>query len=101
MNTHLKNVKLILKGQPAQPLDGMSVRGNQIRCARSTPLPCMPARPIGAASSRTPRRKLGCCFYHKKGTSRAPASQQQNTLAVVLTYEEDNSPTGCTSCRTR
>ena len=33
MNTHLKNVKLILKGQPAQPLDGMSVRGNQIRRA--------------------------------------------------------------------
>lgn len=33
MNTHLKNVKLILKGQPAQQLDSMSVRGNQIRCA--------------------------------------------------------------------
>ena len=31
MNTHLKNVKLILKGQSAQPLDSMSVRGNQIR----------------------------------------------------------------------
>ena len=31
MNTHLKNVKLILKGQPAQQLDSMSVRGNQIR----------------------------------------------------------------------
>jgi hypothetical protein len=31
MNTHLKNVKLILKGQPAQSLDSMSVRGNQIR----------------------------------------------------------------------
>ena len=42
MNTHLKNVKLILKGQPAQPLDGMSVRGNQIR--RAAPLPFgMPA----------------------------------------------------------
>ena len=37
MNTHLKNVKLILKGQPAQPLDGMSVRGNQIRRAA----PCL------------------------------------------------------------
>ena len=31
MNTHLKNVKLIVKGQEAQKLDGMSVRGNQIR----------------------------------------------------------------------
>ncbi len=31
MNTHLKNVKLILKGQPAVQLDSMSVRGNQIR----------------------------------------------------------------------
>ena len=35
MNTHLKNVKLILKGQSAQPLDSMSVRGNQIRYSTS------------------------------------------------------------------
>lgn len=37
MNTHLKNVKLILKGQSAQPLDSMSVRGNQIRYFAAAP----------------------------------------------------------------
>lgn len=52
MNTHLKNVKLILKGQPAQPLDGMSVRGNQIRRATPCPLFACP-RPTRAASPRT------------------------------------------------
>ena len=40
MNTHLKNVKLILKGQSAQPLDSMSVRGNQIRYSISHCFEC-------------------------------------------------------------
>ena len=31
MNTHLKKVKLILKGKNPIPLDHMSVRGNNIR----------------------------------------------------------------------
>ncbi|KAL3132579.1 Small nuclear ribonucleoprotein SmD1b [Trebouxia sp. C0010 RCD-2024] len=31
MNTHLKKVKLILKGKNPTPLDHMSVRGNHIR----------------------------------------------------------------------
>ena len=35
MNTHMKSVKLILKGKPAVSLDQMSVRGSNIRCASS------------------------------------------------------------------
>ena len=31
MNTHLKMVKLLVKGKPAQNLDSMSIRGSNIR----------------------------------------------------------------------
>merc|ERR1711970_379184 len=31
MNTHLKNVKLTVKGREAQQLDALSIRGNNIR----------------------------------------------------------------------
>lgn len=31
MNTHLKNVKLLVKGKPAQQLDTISIRGSNIR----------------------------------------------------------------------
>ena len=33
MNTHMKSVKLLLKGKPAIQLDQMSVRGSNIRRA--------------------------------------------------------------------
>ena len=33
MNTHLKTVKLLVKGKPAQSLESMSIRGSNIRCA--------------------------------------------------------------------
>ena len=36
MNTHMKTVKLILKGKPPISLDQMSVRGSNIRWAEST-----------------------------------------------------------------
>lgn len=32
MNTHLKNVKLVPKGRPAQALESLSLRGSQVRC---------------------------------------------------------------------
>lgn len=35
MNTHLKNVKLLVKGKPAQQLDTISIRGSNIRCNSS------------------------------------------------------------------
>lgn len=31
MNTHLKNVKLVAKGKPAQELEQLSLRGNNVR----------------------------------------------------------------------
>ena len=33
MNTHLKTVKLLVKGKPAQSLESMSIRGSNIRYA--------------------------------------------------------------------
>lgn len=33
MNTHLKTVKLLVKGKPAQSLESMSIRGSNIRLA--------------------------------------------------------------------
>lgn len=35
MNTHLKNVKLVAKGKPAQDLEQLSLRGNNVRCCTS------------------------------------------------------------------
>ena len=32
MNTHLKNVKLVPRGRPAQALESLSLRGSQVRC---------------------------------------------------------------------
>ena len=40
MNTHLKNVKLLVKGKPAQQLDSMSIRGSNIRCDSSRACLC-------------------------------------------------------------
>lgn len=32
MNAHLKNVKLVPRGRPAQTLESLSLRGSQVRC---------------------------------------------------------------------
>ena len=41
MNTHLKMVKLLVKGKPPQNLDSMSIRGSNIRFVlqAAAPLP--------------------------------------------------------------
>jgi small nuclear ribonucleoprotein (snRNP)-like protein len=66
MNTHMKKVKMTMKGQNPQSLDHVSIRGSNIRCvARRDAARCRHAR-LRAAASRCLRHCAAPALHERR-----------------------------------